>query len=802
MPRIILKKNSSAGSVPLNSELELGELAINTNDGKLFTKKFDGVRESVVEIGGGGTPTGLEALDEGNGIGWRLIGRDPNVYGDIGFQAVDFSYKDPTNEVSTLRGATGQGSTAFGYDTIASNNDSFAVGYKTNANGDHSFAEGNFTSADGIGSHAEGLGTKATGNYSHAEGRNTYAAAYYSHASGSYTTAGYINQFVIGTNNLNKSTTYFEVGNGTGGSGGDDSNAFEVYRTGEIFAPVLTPSLIDNADNKVLVTKEWVQANAGSGGNLINIDNGYGIPEAVDNTGTVGTRAIDFSVNGDGATGTGSLAVGEYNEASGNYAVAFGGYATASGNYSFAVGYGIKASESCSIATGYNTTASGSYSSASGYYTTASGDYSTAFGYYATASGDYSTAFGVNTSASGTNSFAIGYRTVANKESMVAVGKYNAAFEDNQIFVVGIGTAMEDYRNGLEVFTDGRVQAPELSIALIDDANTSDRVLVTREWVQANAGGGNPTGLEALDEGNGIGWRLIGRDPDNYGDIGLNAIDLSYYDQSSTDRGATGTGSFTVGYAVRAQADYSAAFGYSTTAKGNYTITQGYHTTAYATGSHSEGKGTATYADYSHAEGVNTYTYNTGAHSEGYQTNAAAEYSHAEGVHTQASGYASHAEGFYTQTSNDYCHVMGTYNVDTDYTVMQVGIGDSSTRKNAFEVFTDGTLYAPELSTTVINNADPRVLITKEYADANYGGSGGVASLNDIGDVDVAGVTDGQIIQWSAGSSTWLATDLPGGGNLLSDGSVPMDTGYTPVNDQDIATKYYVDNHDVDGGTF
>jgi microcystin-dependent protein len=50
MPRITLKKSSITGKVPTSSDLALGELAINTNDGKLFLKKNDGV-ESIVEVG-------------------------------------------------------------------------------------------------------------------------------------------------------------------------------------------------------------------------------------------------------------------------------------------------------------------------------------------------------------------------------------------------------------------------------------------------------------------------------------------------------------------------------------------------------------------------------------------------------------------------------------------------------------------------------------------------------------------------------------------------------------------------------
>lgn len=46
------KRSSVADKVPQTTDLALGELAINTHDGKLFLKKDDGV-EAVVEIGGG-----------------------------------------------------------------------------------------------------------------------------------------------------------------------------------------------------------------------------------------------------------------------------------------------------------------------------------------------------------------------------------------------------------------------------------------------------------------------------------------------------------------------------------------------------------------------------------------------------------------------------------------------------------------------------------------------------------------------------------------------------------------------------
>jgi len=57
---IKIKRSSVSGKVPTTSQLELGELAVNTHDGKLYTKKDDGTA-SIVEIG-----TGITDGDKGD----------------------------------------------------------------------------------------------------------------------------------------------------------------------------------------------------------------------------------------------------------------------------------------------------------------------------------------------------------------------------------------------------------------------------------------------------------------------------------------------------------------------------------------------------------------------------------------------------------------------------------------------------------------------------------------------------------------------------------------------------------------
>ena len=51
---IKLRRSATAGATPTTSQLELGEVAINTYDGKMYIKKSVGGTESIVEISGAG----------------------------------------------------------------------------------------------------------------------------------------------------------------------------------------------------------------------------------------------------------------------------------------------------------------------------------------------------------------------------------------------------------------------------------------------------------------------------------------------------------------------------------------------------------------------------------------------------------------------------------------------------------------------------------------------------------------------------------------------------------------------------
>jgi len=63
---IRLRRSAVQGNVPTTGQIALGEVAINTFDGKLFIKKDNGT-ESIVEVGagGGGSNTTPSALTPG-----------------------------------------------------------------------------------------------------------------------------------------------------------------------------------------------------------------------------------------------------------------------------------------------------------------------------------------------------------------------------------------------------------------------------------------------------------------------------------------------------------------------------------------------------------------------------------------------------------------------------------------------------------------------------------------------------------------------------------------------------------------
>ena len=65
--KITHKQSSVAGKMPTPEQLALGELAINTTDGKLFLKKNVSGTESVVEVGADNAPSAVSYTYDASG---------------------------------------------------------------------------------------------------------------------------------------------------------------------------------------------------------------------------------------------------------------------------------------------------------------------------------------------------------------------------------------------------------------------------------------------------------------------------------------------------------------------------------------------------------------------------------------------------------------------------------------------------------------------------------------------------------------------------------------------------------------
>ncbi|MFD2823801.1 tail fiber domain-containing protein [Lacinutrix iliipiscaria] len=435
--------------------------------------------------------SGLEALNEGNGVGWRLIGKDPIYYGDIGENAVDLSNSDSTNP-SVEFGGTGIESFAVGSNTSATGNGSVAMGNHTEASGEISTAMGGTTEAQGDFSTAMGkftlaseFSTTAMGESTWAEGMNSTAMGYLSHAKGQFSTAignntkaeSYIStaigRFNIGGGNSTgwiTSDPLFEIGNGT--SGGNRSNALTVLKNGTITAPSF--DLNEITDDKALITKEYAEANFddSSGLEALNEGNGTGYRIAGRNPsyyGSIGESAVDLSLNESnstirGATGQYATALGRITTASGKDALATGYFTTASGEYSTTLGTFTIASGESATAIGTQSTASGEGSTSIGGGTIASGNFSVAMGFGSKAEGQDSFSMGFITEASGNESTAIGYQLKAEALISTAIGRYNVGggnatswVSTDPLFEIGNGTSNANRANALTILKNGKI---------------------------------------------------------------------------------------------------------------------------------------------------------------------------------------------------------------------------------------------------------------------------------------------------------------------------------------------------------
>ncbi len=417
----------------------------------------------------------------------------------------------------------------------------------------------------------------------------------------------------------------------------------------------------------------------------LNEGNGIGyriIGKDPANYGNIGLNAIGLS---------NSSVPSSTNGATGDYATVMGSRTTASGVYATAMGLRSNASGTSTTATGQDTSASGIYATAMGLMTNASGNSSTAMGQDTSASGSSSTAMGQDTSASGNFATAIGFETTAISFNSLAIGRYNTIsgspavwISSDPLFVIGNGSSSISRSNALTVLKNGTIIAPTLTNTLINTAG--NKALISKEYADTNYNDIS-TGLEALDEGNGIGHRIIDKDPTKYGNIGLDAVDLSDSFGVSTTRGATGNSSTAMGDSTTASGFRSTAMGTSTIASGDNSTTMGQLTTASGGDSTAMGNSTIASGTVSTAIGNSNVASGFASTAMGQSTAASGNYSTSMGQGTIAASLHSVALGRYNLGGGN-----PTTWVATD-PLFEIGNGASfGTRANALTVLKSGKI--------------------------------------------------------------------------------------------------------------
>ena len=375
------------------------------------------------------------------------------------------------------------------------------------------------------------------------------------------------------------------------------------------------------------------------------------------NHGDIGNNAVDLSYSNSSSSTRG---------ATGIYSIAMGVLTTASGVASTAMGDVSIASGYASTATGYLTTASGLFSTALGNFSTASGNVSTTMGYGTTASDYASTVIGHYNSSGSTATSADSFSTSA------------------PAFVIGNGTSTSSRSDAFKVMFNGDAYVSN-SLYLGGTQITSTATELNLLSGVTSLGTGI---LEPVTENGNTGVRLSSSDAANHGDIGNNAVDLSYSVSSSTTLGATGNYSTAMGYETTASGNFSTAMGVSTTASEFASTAMGYETTASGNQSTAMGKNTTASGAFSTAMGNYTTASEFASTAMGNNTTASGHHSTAMGRNTVASDYASVVIGQYNSSGSTATSAT-SFSTSAPAFVIGNGTGNSS-RSDAFKVMFNG----------------------------------------------------------------------------------------------------------------
>lgn len=228
-----------------------------------------------------------------------------------------------------------------------------------------------------------------------------------------------------------------------------------------------------------------------------------------------------------------------------------------------------------------------------------------------------------------------------------------------------------------------------------------------------------------LDEGNGIGYVIANRTAANYGNVGLNAVDLGFSDSASSTRGATAPSSGVLsGIRNTSSGQYSSiSGGVDNIVSGQFSyIGGGYLNTSSNSYSSVSGGYTSTASgQYSTVTGgeVNTASGNKSNVSGGTQGVASGVSSSViGGENCKARSYGEMSGGLFP---TDYTPTSATTWQATDR-IFNIGNGTSGgALSNAFTILKNGLATLPSVTNALIEaETTGKAVVTKEYVNRVY----------------------------------------------------------------------------------
>jgi hypothetical protein len=328
--------------------------------------------------------------------------------------------------------------------------------------------------------------------------------------------------------------------------------------------------------------------------------------------------------------------------------------------------------------------------------------------------------------------------------------------------------------------------------------------------------------LEKIHQANNDGWRILGRTSSSYGYIGKEAIDLSYATGARSNVGALGNKSFATGTDVIALGENSHAEGLLTAATKSYAHSEGWGTRANGVASHAEGYNTIANNNFMTAVGkfntsadvgslfevgIGTSTIDRKNGLQVFDDGGVVAPNTTEGT-VLTHGPKSLVTAEYVENRivafdlNDLNDVDLETNLPHPNQVLKyngtkwTAQADSNTNRVSS---VNGEIGDVILDTDDIPEGSTNLYYTDIRAEAAADRRIHDASIDLLHDVDTTGASISQVLAWN-GVNWTPSNPQQGTGNLKSDGTVPMDTGYRPEDILDLVTKEYSDL--VNGGTF